>query len=182
MLSESSAPTVNARPALGLAWMTRTQGARGPAARVKDLVPLGVLIALFFLYTITATISDTVFQLPGVADHRLELTSVFPQAWEFFSRSPRDVRYEPYVLGQGQQVLSLSKWPASAASNMLGLPQWTRSGRRGWRAGGTNPAVELGAVCRSRSSTMRHPAKRNGGYERGEPGLVTDRLWGHLRA
>lgn len=105
------------------------EGSEGEASslRLLDLaVPL-IVTLLFLGYTTTATVPHPIASLPMQDKIRPEIVAIFPQAWGFFSRSPRDPNYAVYQLTQNGEVLSLTTWPATTASNFYGLSRRGRS-------------------------------------------------------
>lgn len=92
------------------------------------LVPIGCG-AIFLVYTLLASLSQSIVALPGETEYRQEIVSIFPQGWAFFSRSPRDANYAVYTLDGAPQgsVRSLTAWPSTTASNLYGLSREGRS-------------------------------------------------------
>lgn len=94
---------------------------------------LAVMWSMIALYAVHASMPTNPIKLP--AEDSIRARMWLPQGWKFFTRSPREDRYEAYALTPQGEWKQAMNWPNARAANLFGL---SRRGRA--------QSVELGLL------------------------------------
>lgn len=111
---------------------------RGEELRRDSIIGVSVLFLAFMwivvaVYAVHAAMPANPIKLP--AEDSIRVVMWLPQGWKFFTRSPREDRYEAYALTPQGEWTQAASWPNARAANLFGL---SRRGRA--------QSVELGLL------------------------------------
>jgi antimicrobial peptide system SdpA family protein len=101
----------------------------GEASRRDFVIGVSVLLLAFVwlvvaVYAVHASMPTNPIKLP--AENSVRVVMWLPQGWKFFTRSPREERYEALALTPEGGWTRAVSWPNARAANLFGL---SRRGR-----------------------------------------------------
>ncbi|WP_298251975.1 SdpA family antimicrobial peptide system protein [uncultured Arthrobacter sp.] len=94
--------------------------------KIRHTLLPSTLLGVFALYSGLASLDATVLDPPGLDEKRVEIMSVAPQGWSFFTKSPRDPQIEPFAASDST-LESVAGFPNTRAENLFGLSRHGRS-------------------------------------------------------
>lgn len=103
----------------------------GPARSPERLgAVLAAIIAVWALvgaYAVHTNMPTNAIKLPLQTGLKRDVQRILPQAWAFFTKSPRDDAYVPYLPSGGGAWASAEVWPHAEPRNAFGFNRRSRA-------------------------------------------------------